>query len=241
MTDQSIFGEGEGSQDTPAPISKEEPQVVDQLLAGIVNAEGKQKYATIEEALKGAANAQEHISRLEQENSTFKQEVEKSTTLQDVLEAMKPKPEAQEGGDEKPATPALDEGVLAQLLEKVVERKETESTLKANAATVANKFRELHGDQAEAKYLEAAASVGMSKADINKLAATSPQAVFAMLGVDTKKEQASGFKSSVSASEFQQKPNLAPKFDPMQPSPNSAVAKWREVSKATNERLGVDK
>jgi hypothetical protein len=236
MTDQSIFGDSNASQE-PAPASNNDSvPAVDQLLGSIVNADGKQKYATAEDLVKGFSSAQEHISRLEQENTSFKQEVEKSTTLQDVLEAMKPKSE----GEVAPAA-NLDEGVLAQLLEKVVERKDTATAQKTNASTVASKFRELHGEQAEAKYYEAAASIGMSKSDINTLAASNPTAVFAMLGVDAKQVAPKvNLNGSVSPAEFQQKPQEMPKFDPMKPAVNSTLDKWRAVAKATNERLGVE-
>jgi hypothetical protein len=236
MTDQSIFDESNGSQDPAPSSSNEQVQAVDQLLGSIVNADGKQKYATTDDLVKGFASAQEHISRLEQENTSFKQKVEKSTTLQDVLEAMKPEPT----GDPAPAA-TLDEGVLAQLLEKVVERKDTATTHKTNAATVASKFRELHGEQAEAKYLEAAANIGMSKSAINTLAASNPTAVFAMLGVDAKQvTPKANLNGSVSPAEFQQKPKEAVKFNPYVAAPNSAVDKWRASAKATTERLGVE-
>jgi hypothetical protein len=236
MTDQSIFAEGGASQEQAPAGNNDQVPAVDQLLGSIVNAEGKQKYASVEEALKGLSSAQEHISRLEQENTTFKQETEKSTTLQDVLNAMKPQPE----GDVAPAANQIDEATIAQLLEKVVERKDTATTQKANAASVATKFRELHGEQAEAKYYEAAANIGMSKGDINSLAASNPTAVFAMLGVNAKQETPRGsLNGSINPSEFQQKPQEMPKFDPMKPAVNSALEKFRATKAATNARLGI--
>ena len=240
MTDQSIFDDNTAS---PEPVSSGEGSqvpAVDQLLGSITNAEGKQKYSNVEEALKGLSAAQEHIRRLEQENTEFKQKVEKSTTLQDVLEAMKPAPANQEGNGE-PATPALDEGVLAELLEKVVEQRETVTVQKTNAATVANKFKELYGEEARTKYYEAAASVGLGQAEIDALAAKSPSAVFTMLGVEAKSTpQRGSVKSSVSTEGFEQKPKELPKFNPMQPSKNSTLEKWQAVVKETNSRLGIE-
>jgi hypothetical protein len=237
MTDQSIFDNGDGSQNPPASNSNEDPQAVDQLLASIVNAEGKQKYASVEEALKGAVNAQEHISRLETENTQFKQKVEKSTTLQDVLDAMKP---SESEGESKPPA-ELDEGKIAELLEKVVERKDTVASQKANATKVADTFRKLHGEEAEAKYYEAAAAVGMDKVAINTLAASNPTAVFAMLGVDAEKEKPAGsMKSTVNPAEFQQKETEMPLFDPTKPAENSSLKAWKASAKLTNERLGLE-
>jgi cell fate (sporulation/competence/biofilm development) regulator YlbF (YheA/YmcA/DUF963 family) len=69
MTDQSIFNNDE--QSTPAEASQsgnEQASAADQLLGAIVNSEGKQKYASVEDALKATAAAQEHIRRLEEEN-----------------------------------------------------------------------------------------------------------------------------------------------------------------------------
>ena len=237
MTDQSIFNnDDEGSQAPEASGKNEQVPAVDQLLGSIVNAEGKQKYASIEEALKGLNAAQEHISRLENENNQFKQKVEKSTTLQDVLDAMKPQKE----GEPAKATPSLDEDKLAELLERVVERKETVSTQKTNAATVAAKFRELHGEHAETKYYEAAASIGMSKVEINTLAAKNPTAVFAMLGINSKQAPVKGMQSSANPATFSQKTNDMPKFDPMRPAPNSTLEKWKKSTGVTSERLGLD-
>ena len=113
MTDQSIFNNDAPS--TPAEVSQsgnEQASAADQLLGAIVNSEGKQKYGTIEDALKATAAAQEHIRRLEEENTSFRQKVEESTTLQAVLDAVKPR----EVSEPAPAAPTSSIGEDVPLL-----------------------------------------------------------------------------------------------------------------------------
>lgn len=236
MTDQSIFNQTEATPQESASEGVKEISGVDQLLAGITNAEGNQKYATIEDALKGLNSAQEHISRLEQENTTFKQGVEKSTTLQDVLNAMKP----QESEAAPTSAPTLDEGTIAELLEKVVERRDTASAQKSNASKVANKFQEVHGEEAEAKYYAAAAEVGFSKMEINRLSASNPTAVLKLLGVTAETGTVKpALRSDVTAASFAGNETEKPKFNPFQPSANSALDKWKKSAEVTNKRLGL--
>ena len=239
MTDQSIFNNDDQNSQSDGGQGNDDKPAADQLLGAIVNADGKQKYATVEEALKGAASAQEHISRLETENTTFKQESEKSTTLQSVLDALKP----QAGGEDpnKDVAPQLDADTLSQLLEGVVSKRETVSTQKQNTTTVASKFKELHGGEAEAKYYEAAASEGFSREQINGLAASNPSAVFKLLGVDAKKDTPAGsLKGDVNAGDFEKKAEELPRFNPMGGGNNPQLEAFRKSKAATNKRLGIE-
>lgn len=239
MTDQSIFNNDNSSPQGEGDQGKNEPTPADQLLSEIVNSEGKQKYGSVEEALKGLGNAQEHIRRLEEENSDFKQGAEKSATLQDVLDAMKPD-QGEPSSNEEVAQ--LGEGDIAKVLEDMLAKRETASSQKANTTKVANKFVEVHGaEEAEAKYYEAAASLGFSKAEINELSARNPDAVFKMLGVNAEKEPTpNSLKGDVNAGEFNQQKPDAPRFNPFQPGPNSDLAAWRKSKEQTNSRLELD-
>ncbi len=235
MTDQSIFD----TDGTPAPQEgdqgKNDQPTADQLLGKIVNAEGKPKYDSVEAAINGLAAAQEHISRLESENSDFKSKVDKSNTLQDVMDALKPQGEQEPKGE----APQLDEATLAALLEKVVDSKTAQSTAQANAALVADTFTESFGDQAEVEYYKQAEAEGFTRAEINQLAATKPAAVLKLLDVKVKKQPV-GLKTDATPAAFNQSDEGPAKFDPFKPAPNSALATFREVREATNKRLGVE-
>ena len=238
MTDQSIFNNGE--QSTPAEASQsgnEQASAADQLLGAIVNSEGKQKYGSVEDALKATAAAQEHIRRLEEENTTFRQEVEKSTTLQSVLDAMKPREESE------PAAPtsSIGEDDVAQLLEGMLNKRETAATAKSNVSKVTSAFVEKHGVEAEAKYYESASALGFTNSEINELAARNPAAVFKMLGIDDKPAAvANPLRSSVGAGSLSDNKPQQPTFNPFQGGTSPSVEAFRKSKAATNERLGLD-
>jgi len=240
MTDQSIFNNGE--QSTPAEASQsgnEQASAADQLLGAIVNSEGKQKYASVEDALKATAAAQEHIRRLEEENTTFRQEVEKSTTLQSVLDAMKPREESEPAPAEP--TSSIGEDDVAQLLEGMLNKRETEATAKANVSKVTSAFVEKHGVEAEAKYYESATALGFTNSEINELAARNPAAVFKMLGIDDKPAAvANPLRSSVGAGNLSDNKPQQPTFNPFQGGTSPSVEAFRKSKAATNERLGLD-
>ena len=238
MTDQSIFNNDE--QSTPADVSQsgnEQASAADQLLSAIVNSEGKQKYGSVEDALKATAAAQEHIRRLEEENTTFRQEVEKSTTLQSVLDAMKPREESE------PAAPtsSIGEDDVAQLLEGMLNKRETAATAKSNVSKVTSAFVEKHGVEAEAKYYESASALGFTNSEINELAARNPAAVFKMLGIDDKPAAvANPLRSSVGAGNLSDNKPQQPTFNPFQGGTSPSVEAFRKSKAATNERLGLD-
>lgn len=238
MTDQSIFNNDAPS--TPAEVSQsgnEQASAADQLLSAIVNSEGKQKYGSVEDALKATAAAQEHIRRLEEENTTFRQEVEKSTTLQSVLDAMKPREESE------PAAPtsSIGEDDVAQLLEGMLNKRETAATAKSNVSKVTSAFVEKHGVEAEAKYYESAAALGFTNGEINELAARNPAAVFKMLGIDDKPAAvANPLRSSVGAGNLSDNKPQQPTFNPFQGGTSPSVEAFRKSKAATNERLGLD-
>lgn len=240
MTDQSIFNNDEPS--TPAEASQsgnEQASAADQLLSAIVNSEGKQKYGSVEDALKATAAAQEHIRRLEEENTTFRQEVEKSTTLQSVLDAMKPREESASAPAEP--TSSIGEDDVAQLLEGMLNKRETEATAKSNVSKVTSAFVEKHGVEAEAKYYESATALGFTNSEINELAARNPAAVFKMLGIDDKPAPvANPLRSSVGAGNLSDNKPQQPTFNPFQGGTSPSVEAFRKSKAATNERLGLD-
>jgi len=234
--DQSIFNNGGQPAQQQGDQGNNDQATADQLLASIVNAEGTPKYKTVEDAIKGLAAAQEHISRLEAENSDYKGKVEKSNTLQDVVDALQKSREGQE--PEKGSSSQIDEATLSAMLEQVVDKKEAQNTAKQNAALVVAQFKEAYGSEAEAKYNEAVAATGLSKSDVNALASKSPTAAMKLLGAAEKK-QGMNLNSSANPAAFKDSDTGPAKFDPFQPAKNSALEKFRESRKATNKRLGI--
>lgn len=182
MADQSIF---ENNQTTSSPTT---PDDVNNLLSQIRNESGEQKYKSIQDALVGLQHAQEFIKTLRTEKTQVEQQLnevkpvaEKVTELEKiVLELTKPQTPA--------ATPAsvMSEEAIAKLVETTLTKRQQEDVAKQNLSSVISSVREEFGDKAEEVFYSKAQEIGLSRADINALAARTPQAVLKLIGVQAK-------------------------------------------------------
>lgn len=184
MADQSIFGKDDQTQNiqpaavTPvAPVSPE-PNPVDNLLHAIKNEQGEVKYASVEDALKGAAHAQGLISQNKTQLTTLAEELNalkvENAQYKGALKAMdnlnQPQPVQPTSA---PAVPTgLDEAGVINLITQR-EKKAIEDT---NRSIVINKLLEKFGDKAEEVFYNTAQKNGLSKELINQIAASSPEA-----------------------------------------------------------------
>lgn len=199
MSDQtSIFG---NEQNTPTQANNQggsnTPNVQTgndfaDLLTSIKNERGEQKYKTVEDALKGLQNAQEFIPSLrteltakDQEIERLRKEAEKAAELErTVLELTRQQQQTQATPQNVPTVEQI-----AELVNKTLSQKEQEAKAKANVQSVTSTLLSVFGTDAEKKLYETGAELGMSVAEMNNLAATKPQAVFKLLGVDPTKAQ----------------------------------------------------
>ena len=129
---------------------------------------------------------------------------------------------------------------IASLVEGIIVKKDTEKARTSNVKSVTGKFKELYGDKAEEEYYNAAADKGLSRDEINRLAASNPSAVFKILGIDQIKPNTGSLNTSVNSDNFKQEPPKPEKFNPFNPSVNPAMDAWRKSTQATNERLGIE-
>lgn len=187
MSDQNIFSEGTPTQSTesitepaatPAGQDSSVPNPVDHLLSGIKNEQGEVKYNSVEEALKGAAHAQNKITQDAVELERLRTELaatrEENAKYKGALEAMeKTTPAQQPTQDSIPANPAgLDEeGVMALIAER-----EQKAVAQANTSKVVSSLKEKYGDKAQEVFYSTAKSLGLSPEIMNGIAAASPEA-----------------------------------------------------------------
>jgi len=181
MSDDTLFGGDQSATPEAGQIpaaaatpSIEMPNEVAELIG-----EGK-KYADLGSALSSIAPAQEHIARIEKENASMRQALEKATKLEDVLSKIDP--------DRKPAEQtaqpeAVDPAKLVELVRASLKQDEQVNRETANLGTVQGKLTEVYGDKAEEKFAEAAGKVGMTGAALKALAKSSPEAALALIGV----------------------------------------------------------
>lgn len=151
--------------------------------------EGK-KYSSLEDALKSIPHAQKHISTLEQENKTYKEQIEKVQSMEELLKQM----QAQQMTKDEHTTPQVEnEGAddllnklssqLDSLLEQKLSLKQQETVHKQNAQAVTSAFKEAYGDKAEQVYKGLSEETGMSIDALNQIAATSPKALLKLAGL----------------------------------------------------------
>ena len=142
--------------------------------------EGK-KYQSPEDALRSVPHAQKHIETLESELAQVKEELTKRKTTQELLDEIKSGAQRVEN-----TTPSaeVNQDTLEQLVSSTIERREQASKAKSNASEVASKFTQKYGETAQSAYNQIAKEAGLSVQQLNNLAATSPNAVLKLAGLN---------------------------------------------------------
>jgi len=197
MTDQSIFGGNAADQaagsnadnQTPAANPAADPNAT--LLASIVDNDGRPKYATIEEALKGAAHAQEYIGQLHTQVDESKaaitnlqQEVASRKSVQDAVNGivdgspMNNSPQGQEANQPVGLSAEQAEGIFKSM---IAENKQQE-VRDTNENAVRTAMLKKYGDKAEEQFINKANQLGLTIDQFNKLSGTSPKAVLEYFG-----------------------------------------------------------
>jgi hypothetical protein len=209
---------------TPAS-SQGEPNPLDQMLAGIKNENGEQKYASVEEALKGLANAQSHIKTLEQEHAELRSTLKSQEDLAQLLENNKPKEETQEQQTQQPAQPTLTAEDVVQLLEN----REKAKVGNSNLDKVKEAMKQKYGVEYSKVLSSKTDELGLTPELVDNMAKTSPDALLKLFGVEasTPKPSMSGGANTQS---FSKQPEPPKKFDPFSSPSSPEVEKWLEVS-----------
>lgn len=174
-------GSAEGSQPAPeaSKVGAESKSDYSEFLEAITNSEGKPKYKSVPDALLGAAKAQEHIARLEQENASLRGVAQKVETLEQVLARL----ETGKATDQSPAPKVEDQ---EKLVLSVLERREAAVREEGNRKAVLSALKEKFGDKTNDALTQKANDLGMSVADLGALAARSPKAVLEYFKVESK-------------------------------------------------------
>ena len=208
MADQSIFDSNNQTQATPVspqPTTSPSDELVD-LLSQIRNENGEPKYKTVKDALVGLQHAQSFIQTLKTEKSQIEQQVnelrpvaDKVSELEKVVLQLSSTPPAASTN-----APALSEEAVAQLVENTLSKKQQEQVAKQNLESVAASVKQAFGDKAEEVFYAKAQEIGLSRAEINALAARTPQAALKLVGLNGSSPAVpKPTTSSVNASAFQ--------------------------------------
>lgn len=174
-SDQSVTGQETAPQSDPYA----------DLLAEITNEDGVQKYKDAQDALVGLKNAQEHIRKLQQENTEYRSELDKRLSAAQVLEELKTRNKP----DEKPSHEFSPE-VIQELVDKRLEARTKEQVAKDNVKKVNEVLTAKFADKAKEVVDAKARELGLSPESLKQLSAESPNAVLALFGAASTKQDA---------------------------------------------------
>jgi hypothetical protein len=180
MSSDDLFSSDQTNEEGQETPNENQPA---DLLAGILNEEGVQKYKTVEDAIEGLKHSQDFIAKLKEENQQFRSEIDKRLSAEAVLKELK--------AENKPAEPPsseFSEEALQELVDKRLEAKTVEQRAKANEDLVQQKLKQELGEEAMKIVKAKADEMGLSLDNLKKLSQESPQAVFNMFGMASTKQ-----------------------------------------------------
>lgn len=194
MSDQTVFSETT-QQDSGQPAQQSSPvNPFEDQLKGITNEEGRQKYATLEEALKALAHSQSYIPELkdslsskEQEIAKLQAELEKRQSVEDVVSRLTSQ------GTPAPSEPttqtvnglSIDEVNKAveqrlQALQQQQEQTKAQEIANANVSEVSKTIAAKFGDKASEVVSNKAKELNMSVAELQSMAGKNPNLVLSL-------------------------------------------------------------
>ena len=210
---------------TPAPA-------YDHLLTGLKNAQGEQKYSSMEQAFTGFDAAQQHIAKLEAEATELRNKATEAKSVEDILAAVQS--QGQASVEAPVSTPEVD---LDSRVVEILAAQASKELAERNGATVVAKVQEAFGEKAGELYYAKAEALGMNKQAIDSLARTSPEAVFTMLGIKGK-EASAPTPVGLNTESFQHTPQtLVPKG--MFGTNAERKAEWDFIKAETAKELGL--
>ena len=169
------------------------------LLGGITNEDGTQKYADVAAALSSMPHAQTHISTLEKDNTQLKEELAKAKAAEELLR--------KSVNQSKPEQAALSQDQLFDAINNVIEAKTQASTKASNLDSVGKIFSDTYGDKAKSELQAIADANGVGIDFIKNLAETSPKAVLKLAGLsDTPTQTLSKSSGSINTDSLSNQP-----------------------------------
>jgi len=240
MADQPATAPVEGATQ-PANLDQ---QFAD-LLTGIKNSDGEQKYNSVTDALSSVAPAQSHISNIEDENKTLrdqledlKQDLSTRRTVEDLLDSSS----IGESQPQEPQAQGLDPNKLGDLVGQYVNQIEAKRTFETNAQKFISDLRVKFGDSSMDVLNQISADSGLSREELLELAAKKPLAARKLAGFTEKQLAPTRIGGSVNTSGFQSAPDTGdiPEFKSalIGASTQDLLAQWGRHRKLVEQKFG---
>lgn len=214
--------------DNPTPEFKIPTEALDFV------GEGK-KYKSAEDALRSVPHAQEHIKTLESELAQAREELTKRKTAEELLDEFKSGVQQTEN---TPQSVGLDQDTIMSMVNQTLEQRDRQTKAQANAQSVASKFTEQYGSKAQEVYNKIAQDSGLTVEQLNNLAATSPNVVLKLSGLDAKPTTVGKPSSSINTQALSStKPTELSARVPRGASTKDMLAAWRAAGEKVKSQL----
>lgn len=183
----SVFNEPEVTNSNTEEAAAEGVNAIVNKLMEIKRPDGTPKYTDPIAALDALKASQEYISKLENENAQFKEEVKKVETLEETIKRLS----GNNNNNEKPNPQTVDEGgrsveaaeeLVAKILEKKLGERDAVNTAISNVKRVDETLTKKYGDKASEIVVAKAKALGTTPAALKELAAQNPNLVLELFG-----------------------------------------------------------
>lgn len=167
--------------------------------------EGK-KFKSVEDLAKGKLMSDKFIEQLKTENEDLRKEVKTRITLEEFMTKVNPTATTQNTDpvtNQNPVSEKQTSAMTPEQLKKIISdelaERESANTARQNLNAVKQRLQDAFGPNYVTTLDEKAQSLGLTRDFFNQLAATQPNALFAMLGVDNKRPEPGLFTPPPSA------------------------------------------
>lgn len=229
-----------------APEATEQPNNLDQqfadLLTGIKNSTGEQKYNSVEAALSSVAPAQTHISNIEDENKDLRGQLE--DIRQDLATRKTVEELLQSGTDytQETQSQGIDPNQLGDLVGQYVNQIEAKKTFETNAEKFISDLRGKYGESSMDVLNQVSVDSGLSREELLELAAKKPLAARKLAGFDQKQTAPTRTTGSVNTAGFQSAPTNGeiPEFKTalIGATTQDLLAQWNRHRQIVEQKFG---
>ena len=198
MVDQTnIFEGGESKEPETTGDTQATAFTVPDVVSEFVG-EGK-KYADVSKALESIPHAQTHIEKLEEELAQTRAKLDASASVEETLRNFTSQKE-----QDTPTSQPVDLDKISELVDQRLVAQQQQKIQQSNVDHVVDTLSKQFGDKdkAESAFRGKATELGVDVSYLNNLAATSPKAIYALFGSESKTVSQEFSKSSVNTEAF---------------------------------------
>jgi len=180
---------------TPTDQVDENVNYLEQLVG-----EGK-KFKSPEDLAKGKLEADRFVEQLKRENAELRKQQETTSKLGDVLDKLQnlklerptdPPNQNNHTDEDDLRSPGLTPEKIAELIEQRLQARESQTKAQENVARTVSALKEKYGNDFVRELEQRTQALGMTKEEMNALAASRPALVLTLMGVDKTPSSPSG-------------------------------------------------